>query len=353
MAVRITKPAFNIREKLSELDKPAGIIGTQILKTNTLTEFARAAHTGRRNFLRNGAMEVWQRGTSFTNIFNYTADRWQATRYNGTVNQITRGEVNGRVADEMGFNWYLKYGFNGTGGAGAAFINQPLESADSKKLRGKPVCFSFYAKTSSHHAGKRFRSCIGFHTETGAQNDGMYYSGFKTASSTTKLRGYFYPNELWSRYWVTANMPDNVEQIGVSLIDADYDNGDIDITGCQLEIGNAPTPFEHLPYGVEEELCKRYYEVILLKGIASSGYSAGSGGYDNHLLSVAYSVEKRTTPTFTYDAVTNYQPGGGSGTPSNLFSHTKVLNIKTGSTNNTWQPQVINSNSYAYVTAEL
>ena len=353
MAVRITKPAFNIREKLSELDKPAGIIGTQILKTNTLTEFARAAHTGRRNFLRNGAMEVWQRGTSFTNIFNYTADRWQATRYNGTVNQITRGEVNGRVADEIGFNWFLKYGFNGTGGAGPAFINQPLESADSKKLRGKPVCFSFYAKTSSHHAGKRFRSCIGFHTETGAQNDGMYYSGCKTASSTTKLRGYFYPNELWSRYWVTANMPDNVEQIGVSLIDADYDNGDIDITGCQLEIGNAPTPFEHLPYGVEEELCKRYYEVILLKGIASSGYSAGSGGYDNHLLSVAYSVEKRTTPTFTYDAVTNYQPGGGSGTPSNLFSHTKVLNIKTGSTNNTWQPQVINSNSYAYVTAEL
>ena len=93
--------------------------------------------------------------------------------------------------------------------------------------------------------------------------------------------------------------------------------------------------------------------MILLKGIASSGYSAGSGGYDNHLLSVAYSVEKRTTPTFTYDAVTNYQPGGGSGTPSNLFSHTKVLNIKTGSTNSTWQPQVINSNSYAYVTAEL
>ena len=89
------------------------------------------------------------------------------------------------LADEMGFNWYLKYGFNGTGGAGAAFINQPLESADSKKLRGKPVCFSFYAKTSSHHAGKRFRSCIGFHTETGVQDDGMYYSGFKNASSTT------------------------------------------------------------------------------------------------------------------------------------------------------------------------
>ena len=70
MAVIITKPEFNLRDKVSELDRPVGAIGTQILKTNTLTEFARAAHIGRRNFLRNGAMEVWQRGNSFNNIYN-------------------------------------------------------------------------------------------------------------------------------------------------------------------------------------------------------------------------------------------------------------------------------------------
>ena len=34
MAVRITKPAFNIREKLSELDKPAGIEFFNILLTS-------------------------------------------------------------------------------------------------------------------------------------------------------------------------------------------------------------------------------------------------------------------------------------------------------------------------------
>ena len=147
MAVRITKPSFNLREKISELDRPVGAIGTQILKTNTLTEFARAAHIGRRNFLRNGAMEVWQRGTSaFNNVYDYTADRWQVTRYAGTVNQITRNEINGRMADEYGFNRFLRYGFS-TGGGGAAYLNQPLESIDSKRLRGKPVCFSFYAKT--------------------------------------------------------------------------------------------------------------------------------------------------------------------------------------------------------------
>ena len=128
MAVRITKPAFNLRDKVSELDRPVGAIGTQILKTNTLTEFARAAHIGRRNFLRNGAMEVWQRGTSFSNIYNYTADRWQATRYAGTVNQITKSENNSRIADEYGFNWFLKYGFS-TGGGGAAIVGIVLSGS--------------------------------------------------------------------------------------------------------------------------------------------------------------------------------------------------------------------------------
>ena len=61
----------------------------------------------------------------------------------------------------------------------------------------------------------------------------------------------------------------------------------------------------------------------------------------------------RSNPTLTYDSVTNYQPGGGSGTPSTLYSHAQVLNIKTGSANSTWQPQVINSNAYAYADAEL
>ena len=261
MAVRITKPEFNLRDKVSELDRPVGAIGTQILKTNTLTEFARAAHTGRRNFVRNGAMEVWQRGTSaFNNVYNYTADRWQATRYAGTVNQITRNEINGRMADEYGFNRYLKYGFS-TGGGGAAYLNQPLESIDSKRLRGKPVCFSFYAKTSSHHAGKEFKAAISWHKDTSYNDNGMYYFNFKNGA-TSAMEMQFHPSELWNTYWVTTNFPYDIEQGGVGLIAKDYDEGEFDVTGCQLEIGNSPTPFEHIPYAEELALCQRYYQQI-------------------------------------------------------------------------------------------
>ena len=298
MAVRITKPAFNIREKLSELDRPAGIIGSQVLKCNDLTELSKTVHTGRRNFLRNGAMEVWQRGTSFTNIYNYTADRWQATRYNGTVNQITRNEINGRVADDYGFNWFLKYDFNGTGGGGAAYLNQPLESIDSKKMRGKPVCFSFYAKTSSHHAGKEFRSCISYHKDTSYNDNGMYYFGFKNPT-TYKMKGYHHMHELWQRYWVTGIIPFDAEQVGVGLIEADYDNGSIDITGCQLEIGNSPTRFEHLSYAEELHLCRRYYYNLNNAVGGQLRFVGYGGGGTSAGFSLNHNPPMRVTPTGT------------------------------------------------------
>ena len=38
MTVRITKPEFNIREKLSELDIPVGNHGTQLMKSSDVAE---------------------------------------------------------------------------------------------------------------------------------------------------------------------------------------------------------------------------------------------------------------------------------------------------------------------------
>ena len=320
MAVRITKPAFNLRDKVSELDRPVGAIGTQILKSNTLTEFAKAAHIGRRNFLRNGAMEIWQRGTSaFNNIYNYTADRWQATRYSGTVNQITRNEINGRMADEYGFNWYYRYGFS-TGGGGAAYINQPLESIDSKKLRGKPVCFSFYAKTTSHHAGKPFKAAISWHTNANYNDNGMYYFNFKNAT-TSAMEMEFHPSELWNRYWVTTNIPYDIEQVGVGLIAKDYDEGGFDVTGCQLEIGNSPTPYEHLSYQEDLALCSRYFWKLTANTGPRWMYNIwNSLSYVR--ATVVHPVPMRVAPTVSGLDITN--TGSQSGTQFNGTHSTTV-----------------------------
>ena len=38
MTVRVTKPEFNLREKISELDKPTGMKGNELLKSETTQE---------------------------------------------------------------------------------------------------------------------------------------------------------------------------------------------------------------------------------------------------------------------------------------------------------------------------
>ena len=48
MAVRVSKPEFNLREKLSELDKPVGLKGSELLKSETAQDARNLVGAGRR-----------------------------------------------------------------------------------------------------------------------------------------------------------------------------------------------------------------------------------------------------------------------------------------------------------------
>lgn len=73
------------------------------------------------------------------------------------------------------------------------------------------------------------------------------------------------------------------------------------ITGVQLEAGSVATPFEHRPIGVEEILCKRYYQVL---GSAGNAYeylgfglaSSSTVGY----AAITFPISLRAVPTFSY-----------------------------------------------------
>ena len=92
MAVRVTKPALNVREKLTELDLPKGKHGTQVLKSNSLKETCELVGSGRRNLLINGGFDVWQRGTTFTtpSAPYCAADRWNIYRASSSITTTTR-----------------------------------------------------------------------------------------------------------------------------------------------------------------------------------------------------------------------------------------------------------------------
>ena len=61
MTVRVNKPAFNLREKLSELTSKFGLKGTELARAETVQEARNLISAGRRNIFINGAMNVDQK----------------------------------------------------------------------------------------------------------------------------------------------------------------------------------------------------------------------------------------------------------------------------------------------------
>ena len=90
MTVRVSKPEFNLREKLSELDKPSGLKGNELLRSDTTQEARDLVSAGRKNLIINGAMEIAQRGTSTTTL-GYQIDRFLTGAAN--INNPTYAQV--------------------------------------------------------------------------------------------------------------------------------------------------------------------------------------------------------------------------------------------------------------------
>jgi hypothetical protein len=69
------------------------------------------------------------------------------------------------------------------------------------------------------------------------------------------------------------------------------------ITGVQLEVGSVATPFERRPYGMELQLCQRYYERTATN--TNLIWTGDTSLNNNYYLTGQYVVPKRATATFT------------------------------------------------------
>ena len=85
------------------------------------------------------------------------------------------------------------------------------------------------------------------------------------------------------------------------------------MTGLQMELGAAATEFEHRTYGDELASCQRYFERIG----GDTTFTYLSDGY-MHTTTIGrstmpYQIEKRTIPTGTFTAASNFGVLKGSG----------------------------------------
>jgi len=291
MAVRITKSAVNIREKLAELERPIGVNGAALMRSETVQDARDVLNTGRRNLVINGDLRIWQRGTSATlnNSTSQTvkvADRWN--HYHSTDGAVTESQSTDVPA--AGFYYSLKHEVATADSSIAA--NQyhchkyDIEGYDVAHLlwgtsQAKPITVSFWAKSSV--AGD-----YGFSIRPGA-NLSRFYVDTLTISQANTWKKYSFtvpgcPDGTWEKTtsaglevqishsmgttYQTSSLRQWTSSIVVSPTSQVNWMGTVGntwyITGLQVEEGKVATEFERRSYAQELALCQRYFNSMVI-----------------------------------------------------------------------------------------
>jgi hypothetical protein len=287
---------------------------------------------GRRNMVINGAMQVAQRGTSFTGVGNgdnaYYLDRFkfaEAGSPNGefTITQASDGP-NG-FANSMKFdcttaetalaaNEAIRLIYN--------FEGQDLQHLKKGTSNAEYVTLSFYVK--SNLTGT---AVVGLYDNDNTRYNAKSYT-IDSANTWERKVLTYQPDttgtldddnalSLQIYFWLQAGsnktsgtLPSNWESnteanqaVGQTINIASSTDNDFFITGVQLEVGSQATPFEHRSFGEELALCRRYTYVFGTSGNNNEVIQWGAANGTVTMTGINQLPTKmRTQPTLTATA---------------------------------------------------
>jgi hypothetical protein len=283
-----------------------------------------------KNFVANGALDFWQRGTSFTTSGSYCADRWLLTIDSPTAGVATQ------ITSSLptGFATSIRVQRNsGNTGTGSYGISQALETPASLPLQGRTVVFSFWAKAGANYSNAGSVLNVRINSGTGTNQSGPSqfggWTGYTESAPDVTI------TTSWARYTGTFNVPSNATQVGVRLVAFPSGtagaNDWFEVTGIQLEIGPVATPFARAggSIGGELALCKRYFERYTS---AMPGQPAQIDVANRPEWVLNY-TEKRVAPTITVNnpsAITWVSPTSAAGVTGGSFAGTLIgtLNVQ-------------------------
>ena len=221
-----------------------------------------------RNLIINGAMQVAQRGTSFTNYAGYTLDRWFIG--NPATNSISQ-----QYDNTIGM-YYMDATTSAAWG-----IFQWVENLNVRHLKaGDKVTVSYWVNTSSDT----------FQIKTTNTNDDNY------TPSVIETAGSWYRKA--AVVTITSAQVSDIQSSAHLRFQFSPNQNSFQITGVQLEVGDTATPFEHRSYSDQLQACRRYYQNVYQRGNAAAGtyYS-----YYNRFSGNQIQFEPmRTGPTVSY-----------------------------------------------------
>ena len=328
MTLRASKPAFNVREKLSELERPIGLKGSELMRSETAQEARDLVSAGRKNLIINGDLRVWQRGTSATldsstNMKHKTADRWN--HWHSTDGAVTESRSTD-VPTGAGFYYSLKHEVTTADTSIAATQyhahRYDIEGYDVAHLmwgtsQAKPITVSFWVKSS-------VTGDYGFCIRPGANSLRFYVDTLKiNQANTWEYKTFTVPGCI-DGTWEKTNSAGMQVQIS-HVMGTTYQTSSLRqwintidvspttqvnwmatvgntwyITGLQVEEGTLATDFEHRPYSEEFSLCQRYYQYVGTLSLHTWSHQiADSSGM--RIQQFTYpGGHMRATPTLTY-----------------------------------------------------
>ncbi len=320
-------------------------LNTRSIPDNAVTPAKVSQNLGRRNMLYNGAMNVSQRGTSFSQTTGqlYTVDRFIAT-VGSSFNMDTTITQDTTVPTGEGFTNSLKVTPDSVVSPSASDnggISQRLEIQDVDHLGwgtslAKNVTVSFWVRSSKtgvycvqlqqnvSGSGTEVYSHVKEYTISAADTWQKVILTFPGNTAQAMVTADTSGDGLRVNWWLSCGSNDHTAadswlQTGSYLATSnqvnfmDNTSNTWYITGCQLESGDTATDFEHRTFAEEISLCHRYFRVV-----GPYGNPRATGGNDFFLVNVMHNNENRLcapyfdTPFRSAPSVTliNHSNGG-------------------------------------------
>jgi hypothetical protein len=289
---------------------------------------------GRRNIIINGAMQVAQRGTSFTGVGDgdnaYYLDRFEFVESGSPNGVFTLSQSS--TAPE-GFGNSLKFDCTTAESSLAANeqirLRQKVEGQNLQQFKkgtsnAEKMTVSFYVRSNltgtaivnlydgdnNRHTAKSYtidsantweRKTITFDGDTtGAFDD----------DNATSLDVIFYlqagtnfSSGTLATTWASHN--DVNSAAGQTINIASSTDNEFFITGVQLEVGSVATPFEHRSFGEELVLCQRYF----YQAVSGNAQAFGMGTYyASNLITMVldFPTTMRAAPSVTVGTGTGF-----------------------------------------------
>ena len=361
MTLHFNKTPINLREKLSELERPIGIQGGRVMSAENLRDAYELTGSGRKNLIINGDMRIFQRGTTYSNTGLsstlsgwFTADRWRSyVTMSGTGSIDLSYQQDATTHPKQTEAWeavgdfysslkatVVSNSYVPSGTDSIALYNTRIESYDLNQLgygsdHAKYATLSFWIRSN-----KTGTASLQIRITDSSSVSGSSDANFMTSYTIDRANTWEYktivipPNtrDTWRRnisivgfdiYWWFGSNQGNLgiqscdrwrrannfgQPHAHSTFNVFRDGGEFWLTGVQLEVGSQATPFEHRTLNEELTLCRRYYETSYnLNTAPGSITSDGEEVIDFNGAStlivrkgVRYKVNKRSIPTVTF-----------------------------------------------------